>query len=250
MAWDGDIGDEPAGALRDKAPDLLKPIDERAPVGGHRPVEPSGPSIHDTPEHDWALASQQVMPILRPPGGTGTRLASMAEERLAQEGLRTHALPLLDDGPADLSIAYAIRAGGFDVLVNADHLLEWRVTPDELRAAAMANLDRWSAETGWTDEDEGGRRILSSDSGEGGDSARILLAGVRQELERQLGGTGRVVIGLPERHLLMAACVGDADGDFVDMLEAFVVAQAEGADEPVEARLFELADGELRPFER
>ena len=35
--------------------------------------------------------------------------------------------PLLDEGPAGLSVVYAIPGVGFDVIVNADHLLSWGV---------------------------------------------------------------------------------------------------------------------------
>ncbi|HET7028189.1 MAG TPA: hypothetical protein VFI28_10910 [Candidatus Limnocylindrales bacterium] len=205
--------------------------------------------IHEAPEHDWTAASARVMPVLRPPSGGGTRLSEVTDERLSSEGLRTHALPLLDDGPAGLSIGYAIPAGGFDVLVNADHLLAWQVPAAELRAAAMRNLTAWSGEAAWTDEDEGGRRILSSDSGEGGDATRILLPEVRRHLQAELGGGGRVIVGLPERHLLMAAAIGPDDTEFADLLGTFVAEHAASADEPVEPRLFELIDGELQPFQ-
>lgn len=249
MAWDGDIGDEPPGALRDAPPDLRSPIDPRAPVGGHHPTEATGPAIHELPEHDWSVASKQVVPVLRAPGGAGTRLAELGEDRLAQEGLRTHALPLLDDGPAAISIAYAIRAGGFDVLVNADHLLEWGISPTDLRAAAFANLEAWSNGAGWTDDRDGGRRVLSSDTGEGGDAARILLPEVRAHLQAQLGEGCRVLVGLPDRHLLMAVPCRVEDAEFVELFASFVAGQAAGADEAVESRLFELVDGELVPFE-
>jgi hypothetical protein len=248
MAWDSDIGDEPQGALRDAPPEILAPIDPRAPIGGHHPAEASGPSVHETPEHDWGLASTLVMPLLRPSGSHGTRLGAMDEQQLAREGLRAHALPLVDDGPAGLLIAYAIRAGGFDVLVNADHLLEWRITPDELRSAAMSNLSAWSDGVPWTEEADGGRRLLSSDSGAGADASRILLPEVRRYLAVQLGREGRVLAAVPERHLLVAATLRPDDPDFAAQFEDFVAAHADGADEPIDAGVFELVGEDLRPF--
>lgn len=247
MGWDSDIDDAPDGALRDQPPDLLSPIDPRAPVGGHFP-SPVTSTIHDTPEHDWSVAATLVVPMLRPPGSHGTRLADVDQEQLAREGLRGHALPVIDDGPEGLNVAYAIRAGGFDVLVNADHLLEWRIEPETLRSTAMGNLATWSAAIPWVEEAEGARRLLSSDSGEGSDATRILLPQVRADLLTRLGGEGRVLVGLPERHLLVAGTLRGDDLEFATLFADFVRARAEGADEPIDRRLFEIVRGDLVAF--
>ena len=249
MAWDDDIGDEPAGALRDRAPDVLAPIDPTAPVGGHRaPAELPG-SLADEPEHDWVAAEPRLMPLLRPPGSGGTQLGMLDRDQLASEGLRSHAQPVVDEGPAGLTVAYAIREGGFDVLVNADHLLAWGIEPAAMRAAAMANLAAWSATAAWTDEAEGGRRILSSDTGEGSDAARILLPEVRQHLASELGAGGAsVLVGVPYRHLLVAGTFRADDPEFAALFMDFVGANADDSDEPIDRRVFELVGGELRSF--
>src|SRR3954468_3750489 len=207
MAWDSDIGDRTDGALRDQPPDFLSPIDEAAPVGGH--VLPTRPttSIHEAPEHDWSVARTLVMPVLRATGTHGTPLSQLEPGMLTSAGLRAHPLPVLDTGPEDLTVGYAIPAGGFDVLINPDHMLEWHIGPDELRSVAMANLARWSAAAGWDDEADGGRRLRSSETGEGHDASRILLPEVRRELSEQLGTDCRVIVGLPERHLLVAGAL-------------------------------------------
>lgn len=247
MGWDSDIDDAPEGALRDQAPDVRSPIDPRAPVGGHHPAAEMI-SIHDTPEHDWSVAATLVVPMLRPVGSHGTRLAEVDQEQLAREGLRGHALPVVDDGPEGLTVAYAIRAGGFDVLVNADHLLEWRIEPATLRATAMRNLATWSATIAWVEEAEGTRRLLSSDSGDGSDAARILLPEVRAELATRLGREGRILVGVPERHLLVAGTLRGDDLEFATLLADFIGARAEGSDEPIDRRLFELVRGDLVAF--
>ncbi|HEX7951107.1 MAG TPA: hypothetical protein VF494_12210 [Candidatus Limnocylindrales bacterium] len=247
MGWDSNIDDAPEGALRDQPPDLRSPIDPEAPVGGHHPPAETNP-IHDTPEHDWSVAATLVVPMLRPAGSHGTRLAEVDREQLAREGLRGHALPVVDDGPEGLTIAYAIRAGGFDVLVNADHLLEWRIEPTTLRSTAMANLATWSAAIAWVEEAEGTRRLVSSDSGDGSDATRILLPEVRSYLATRLGHEGRVLVGLPERHLLVAGTLRGDDVQFATLFADFVGARAEGADEPIDRRLFELVRGDLVAF--
>ncbi len=187
MAWDKDLGDEPPPAWRDHAPDVLAPIDDAAPVSGHRGPRRNAPSAAEAPEHDWLAAEAVLMPVLRPAGTSGTTLSAIDPVRLASEGMKTHAMPLLDEGPAGLVVGYVLPAGSFDVHVNADHLLAWGATPDEMRAAAMANLARWSSTAPWTEEASGSRRILSSAAGGGGDATRVLLAEVRADLAAALG---------------------------------------------------------------
>ena len=237
------------GALRDHAPDIRTPIDESAPVSGHRPPPTEGIRWAEAPEHDWTAAASRIMPVLRPPGSQGTALAGLDREALAREALKSHASPVIDAGPVDLAIAYALRAESFDVLINADHLMAWGIEPAVLRETALENLGLWSTVAPWNDELSGERRLLSSESGEGGDAARILLAEVRRHLTDELArGGGRVLVGLPDRDLLVAGAGPAGDDEFAALFSEFVVEQSGGADEPIDRRVFELVDGELRPF--
>jgi hypothetical protein len=188
------------------------------------------------------------MPILRPAGAAGTALSKLDQEALAREAQKTHASPLIDAGPVDLSIAYAMRAASFDVLVNADHLMAWGIEPAILRATALENLGLWSAVAPWNDELSGERRLLSSETGEGGDAARILLPEVRRHIADELGGSSRVLIGLPDRQLLVAGALRPGDEEFAALFATFVAEHSEDADEPIDGRVFELVDGDLRPF--
>jgi len=202
----------------------------------------------EAPEHDWAAASSRILPSLRPPGTSGTSLAGLDREALAREGTKLHAQPVLDAGPADLSIAFVMRVSTFDVVVNADHLLAWGIEPAALRDAAMENLGLWSAVAPWTDELSGQRRVLSSDAGEGGDAARILLPEVRQHLTEELGGDARILIGVPDRDLLIAGTLRADDESFAVLFADFVAEHSDGADEPIDRRIFELVGGALTPF--
>jgi hypothetical protein len=192
------------------------------------------------PEHDWAAATGRVFPSLRPAGTQGAPLDDLDEARLSHEAMKTHALPIVDDGPADLSIVYVLRQPAYDVIVNADHLLTWGVDAQTLRDAAMANLRTWSASAPWGDELAGQRRLLSSDTGDGGDAARILLPEVRKHLVGECGGPARVLIGLPDRDLLVAGSLHPGDSDFANQFAAFVADVVEGAHEPIGGGLFEL----------
>jgi hypothetical protein len=243
-----DFGDEPVPAWRDSAPSPLAPINPDAPISGHVvPAEPHVP-ISETPEQDWGHATEVVYPAFRPVGTKGVRLDDLNPETLAAMSGRGHATPVVDEGPCDLSVVYSLGAVGFDIIVNPEHLLTWGIEPATLRDAAFRNLADWSASAPWTDEVSGDRRLLSSDTGDGWDAVRILLPEVRKHLSRELGASGRVLIGLPERHLLVAGALRPGDDEFAALFADFVVEHSGGADEPVDRRILELVDGRLVEF--
>lgn len=245
---DRDLGDEPAPALRDSAPDYLGQIDASAPVSGHSPAPTATSSLADAPEHDWAKARALLYPAFRPIGTQGLDIASIDRDSLAARGSQSHAQPLLDEGPVGLPVVYTIDAGAYDIVVNGDHLLAWGVDPSEIQDAAMQNLATWSATAPWTDEVSGERRLISSDTGHGWDAARILLPEVVEHLVTELGPAGRILIGLPDRHLMTAGSLRPGDADFATLFADFVLEHSGGADEPIDRRVFELVDGRLVEF--
>jgi hypothetical protein len=247
-----DLGDEPPSSFRDTAPDVLAPIDVSSPVSGHVPAplphHETAASIAESPEHDWSAAARLLLPLLRPTGTQGMAVTAIDASALAADTMRSHSQPLVDEGPCDLSVVYAIPGDGFDVIVNGDHLLSWGVTVEAIQDAAMANLAAWSAAAAWSDEVSGERRLISSDTGDGWDASRVLLPEVRDRLVAELGGTGRVLIGLPERHLMIAGALRPDDDEFAGLFGEFVLEQSGAADEPVDRRVFELVDGRLVEF--
>jgi hypothetical protein len=243
-----DLSDEPPPAIRDAPPDILSPIDESAPVSGHvPPPEPSGSPI-DAPEHDWNVAKDLVRPAFRPVGTSGLPIETVDPETLAQHSMQSHSQPLIDEGPAGIPVVYTMAGSGFDILINGDHLLSWGIQPTDLQNAAVANLRAWAASAPWTDEIDGHRRLLSSDTGDGLDAARIILPETLEYLTRELGQSGRVLVGIPERDLLAAAALRPDDAEFAALFSEFVIEQSGGADEPVDRRLFEIVDGQLVEF--
>ncbi len=245
-----DMADEAPGALRDTAPDILAPIDQSAPVSGHVPApeQSRAASIAESPEHDWKAAAALIYPALRPVGTTGLTVAGLNPEALAADAGRHHSQPLVDEGPCGVAVVYALNAGAYDVIVNGDHLLTWGVPVTEVQDAAMRNLAAWSGTASWTDEVSGERRLLSSDTGDGWDAARVLLPEVLERLGRELSPAGRVLVGIPERHLLIAGALRPGDNEFAALFSEFIVEQSGGADEPIDRRVVELVDGRLVEF--
>jgi hypothetical protein len=117
-----------------------------------------------------------------------------------------------------------------------------------IQDAALRNLAAWSATAAWTDEVSGERRLISSDTGDGWDAARIILPDVRARLVAELGGAGRVLVGIPERHLLVAGALRPGDDEFAALFAEFVLESSGAADEPVDRRVFELVDTQLVEF--
>jgi hypothetical protein len=240
-----DMGDGWPEAIRDTAPDLLAPIDENAPVSGHSvPHRVPADVAARAPENDFRAASRLIVPALRPVGTHGQPVRELGEGS-PDPSSQAHTRPLLDEGPCGLAVVYTMAANGFDVLVNGDHLATWGVAVTDVQDAAIANLAAWSAQAPWTDEVSGDRRLVSSDTGDGNDAVRILLPDVRDHLARELGGVGRVLIGLPERHLLLAGALRRGDEEFAVLFGEFVVEHSGGADEPIDRRVFELVNGQL-----
>jgi len=243
-----ELADEPPASIRDSLPEYLMPIDPSAPVSGHSPApEPSGSPL-DSPEQDWTHARDIIYPAFRPVGIQGLDIEAFDREALAAHPGLSHAQPLLDVGPAELPVVYTLDAGAYDIVVNGDHLLSWGVEPSEVQDAALRNLARWSSTAAWTDEVSGDRRLISSDTGSGWDAARIMLPDVVAHLTTELGAAGRILVGLPERHLMTAGSLRLGDDDFAMLFADFIVEHSGGADEPIDRRVFELVDGRLVEF--
>jgi hypothetical protein len=197
------------------------------------------------PEHDWASAAGLVFPVLRPAGTLGTFLDRLATPMSAAGDTQ----PVIDPGPADLVVAYVISAVGFDVLANGDHLAAWSIPPATLRETAFRNLAEWSARASWSEEVDGMRRILSSDTGDGWDASRILLPEAVAHLGSTLGeGGARVLVGIPARHLLLAGALRPDDPEFGPQFADFVRDYADDSDEAIDLRVFELVAGRLVLF--
>ena len=226
-------------------------------ISGHVPAPEPEPEPIDAfkaqseaPEHDWAAAAAHVFPALRPVGTQGIQLSDLEPAQLSNEGTKKHPLALLDRGPADVLVAYVLRAPAFDIVINADHLLTWGISPETLRETATTNLRAWSETASWTDEVSDGRHLLSSDTGDGADAARILLPEARRHIAGVCGGPARILVAMPDRDLLVAGSLNPGDDEFPGQLQAFILEVVEDAHEPIDRRLFELVgeQHELVPY--
>ena len=64
----------------------------------------------------------------------------------------------------------------------------------------------------------------------------------------ELGAAGRVLVGLPDRHLLLAGGLRPGDDDFAALVRDYVMEHSAEADEPIDRRVFELRGADLVEF--
>ncbi|MFI5261556.1 MAG: hypothetical protein ACHQZR_03255 [Candidatus Limnocylindrales bacterium] len=196
---------------------------------------------------EWQRVQEAVFPCLLAPGTQGD--PAERERDWATEGIQTHAQPLITEGPCGLLVGFTLMATGFDVLVNAQHLHDWAIGADDLALAAGKNLGAWSDGAEWADEASGAHRLRSSETGSGHDAARILLPQVRQDICAELSrgapvGT-RILVGLPDRDLLVAGALHPGDTEFAGLFRDFVMEHSSSADQPIDRRIFELQGDDL-----
>lgn len=206
------------------------------------PTTAEAAPISLTEEHAWEAAAPILFPVLRPAGTPGLRLSTVEGPQDAAGNVD----PLVDDGPVDLVVSYALNAGAYDVVANGDHFAAWGVSAATLRDAAYRNLDAWSAAAPWSVDTSERRRVISSDTGDGWDASRILLPDAAAYLERELGADdARVLVGVPSRHLLVAASLLPDDPEFAPLFADFVLEYAGDSDDAIDRRVFELRAGRL-----
>ncbi len=177
---------------------------------------------------EWPMARGLLRPVLRPIGSEAPELVAGS-------------LP----GAAGLPVLYVVSSAASPAPVDARDLEAWGVEACDVEAAAMENLAAWDDAAGWVSEGQGPRRMVWSESGEGLDAARILLPGVREHLADEFGSSGRVLVAMPERDLLIATGVSERDPEFEEMFADYVAERSSAAEEPIDPRVFELIGGEL-----
>ena len=243
-----DFGDEPPAAIRDAAPDYLAPIDDSAPVSGHSPPPETSASAC---RHARArLGARQGPRLSRVPAGRNAGRAGRLVRPAGRHGRRpqSHTQPLIDEGPAGLPVVYALDAGAFDVIVSGDHLRSWGIGPVDAAGRGDGQPDDVVGVRAVDRRDLRRTPLVSSDTGDGWDAARILLPDVVDHLTRELGAARpdphRPAGAPPARGRLAAP----ERRRFASLFADFVLETSGGADEPVDRRVFELVGGRLVEF--
>ncbi len=187
------------------------------------------------------------------------RLLSMLpgapQERLEVDELRARLLPRLVRGDAlaalsgqrqgalyraplteELAIALVLEYDGRARYVRQRELEGWELTPDAALALALDNLAARSAEARITRADTAHGPLLVARTGDGRDSARVLLKSLYPALSARLGAV--VCVGIPHRDTFFA-CLGE-DPELVAELARRTAHDAARAPHRLSAHIFQL----------
>ena len=221
-------------------PTTSRPIDASAPVSGHSPAPEPTSSPADAPEQDWGHAQGLLYPAFRP---VGTQGLAMDIDRPARSSPRTppRATPSRSSTRARPACRSSTRSTPGRTTSSSTATTCWpgassrprsrtppcatwrpgrRRRPGPTRCPASAASSAPTPATAGTPRGSCCPRSSTTSCAE-------------------LGSVGRILIGLPERHLLTAASLRPDDPDFAALFADFIVEQSGGggrADRPPRLR--------------
>lgn len=127
--------------------------------------------------------------------------------------------------------------------VRRDEVQQWGLTLEQLRRAALENLASVSERARFHRMETEGGALIAARSGDGLDSARLLLPALHSVLARELGSP--LVVGTPHRDALFACAAGDRH--LVEALRARVREDADRAPHRITHGLWVLDEIGIRP---
>lgn len=147
--------------------------------------------------------------------------------------------PLTDE----LAVALLVEYEGRARYVQEREFSAWGIAPAEALELALENLAARSASSRVLATDTAFGPLLVGRTGDGRDSARVLLKPLYRALAQRLGE--RVYVGVPHRDTFFAC---HDDPKLVRELARRTAHDAERAPHPLSARVFELSAGGLREW--
>jgi hypothetical protein len=176
----------------------------------------------------FTQARDSLMPLLKP----RPALRGLAEEP-AQTGLL-----------ADLAVVYAVEREHEFALVGRDDARRWGVAPRELHRIALDNLlRRTNAEEKLLCEPSDGQELCGWASGDGYDATRMIVPGLRRQIEREIG---RAVYAVPMENVFIALPYDVATRkNTAEALRTKVLRDFTLAKNPVSPKLFAERGGRL-----
>ena len=199
-----DLGDEPPPSYRDSAPDYLAPIDDSSPVSGHTPAPESADVRRRLARARLGPRPGLIYPAFRPVGTQGLDIGSLDRDHLVAQGaVSTPSRCSTSGRPACRSSTRSMPARTTSSS-TATTCCRGASGHRRSRTRPCATCRAGRASAPWTDEISGDRRLVSSDTGDGWDAARILLPEVVAHLA---DGAGRV-----RPHPRRTARAASADG--------------------------------------
>jgi Protein of unknown function (DUF1444) len=228
---------------------LVMPDGERVQID----LAPAVRATRDAPPTSVRHAVEKLVAMLPGAGDVADALEDVRERLFPRVTSRASLDELSARGCArlaahtlvgELMIAIVVEEGGRARYVREDELTRWCISVADALALATDNLARASARTRVVREDTADGPIFVLRSGDGRDSARLLLPELRAPLEAQVGAMAAVAV--PHRDVLLAC---DARSEpLIRQLRARTEADAARAPHRVSAELYVLSADGLHPL--
>ena len=130
-------------------------------------------------------------------------LPRLVAKTFAPPGMTKGQSPLLTmEFAGDIDLAFVLGYEGRSRYVRSDELLAWEKDADTLRAQAIANLVEKSMRARFEAHDTEHGKMIAARTGDGLDSARVLLPTLFDVLSASLGEN--ILVGIPHRDTLLA----------------------------------------------
>lgn len=224
--------------------------DERLEIDLRRAVE----STRDQGNQAVEQVARRLLSLLPGPSGAPEPFAAWDDvcTRLIPRITRTDALRELDGHGTsalhatplteELMIALLVEYEGRARYVRQRELDAWGLSSDEALDCALANLAARSEQSRIACAETPHGPLLVARTGDGRDSARVLLRSLYDALSARLGE--RVCVGVPHRDTFFA-CSGDNDALLRELAQR-TARDAERAPHRLSARIFELSPAGFR----
>ena len=171
---------------------------------------------------------RDVMPLLKAPF------------ELRTYGFETARTPMA----GNLAVVYAVDGDGAFTLVRPEDVERWDTTVESLHELATDNLlRRTNRDEPLLCEPSAGEELCGWASGDGYDASRMVVPGLRAQIEEELGGPAAYAV--PMENVFVALALDVLSGRNERALRMRLQQDFQTADDPLSPEIFVERDGEL-----
>jgi uncharacterized protein YtpQ (UPF0354 family) len=139
----------------------------------------------------------------------------------------------------DLDVIYAVQGDHYFTVATKDDLARWGQSVDEVDSLALSNLEKQTNKNQkLLCEPSGGQKLCGWASGDGYDASRMLVAGLRRQIVKELGGPA--VYAVPLESVFVALT-----RNYAPVIKGKVLQEFTTGKNPLSPELFEERNGQL-----
>ena len=139
----------------------------------------------------------------------------------------------------DLDVIYAVQGDHYFTVATKDDLARWGQSVDDVDSLALSNLEKkTNANQKLLCEPSGGQKLCGWASGDGYDASRMLVAGLRRQIVKELGGPA--VYAVPLESVFVALT-----RNYAPVIKGKVLQEFTTGKNPLSPELFEERNGQL-----